>query len=109
MRGQIFLGDEAVVERVEQRGRRLANVPAAQTRPTRLTPKEVLARVGNVYGLAVQGVLSRSHPEAYQCAVWLLRRAASEPLRGVAQRFGASQSRVSHIQQAMETGPLTRQ
>ncbi len=27
----------------------------------------------------------------------------------VAQRFGVFQSRVSHIQQAVETGPLTRQ
>ncbi len=91
------------------RGQRLANVPAAQTRPTRLTPKKVLARVGNVYGVGLKDVVARSHPGAYQCAVWVLRRAANEPLRGVAQRFGVSQSRVSHIQQAMETGPLTRQ
>ncbi len=111
VRGQIFLGDAAFIERVERfvRGQRLANVPAPQTRPTRLTPKEVLARVGNVYGVGVKGVLARSHPEAYQCAVWLLRRAANEPLRGVAQRFGISQSRVSHIQQAIESSPLTRQ
>ena len=111
VRGQIFLGDEAFLERVERlvRGQHLANVPAAQTRPTRLTPKEVLARVGTVYGVAVKGVLSRSHPEAYQCAVWLLRRAANESLRVVAQRFGVSQSRVSHIQRTMETGVLTCQ
>ena len=111
VRGQIFLGDEAFLERMEQlvRGQRLANVPLAQTQPTRLTPQEVLARVGTVYGVAVQSLLSRSHPEAYQCAVWLLRRSANEPLREVAQRFGVSQSRVSHIQRAMETSPLTHQ
>ncbi len=111
VRGQSFLGDEAFLARGERlvRGERLANVPAAQTRPTRLTPKEVLARAGNVYGVGLKDGVARSHPEAYQCAVWVLRRAANEPLRGVAQRFGVSQSRVSHIQQAMETGPLTRQ
>ncbi len=110
-RGQIFLGDEAFLEQVGRRlrGKRLANVPAAQTRPTRLTPKEVLGRVGTVYGLASTGVVSRAHPEAYQCAVWLLRRAANESLREVAQRFGVSQSRVSHIQRSMESGVLTRQ
>ena len=111
VRGQIFLGDEAFLERAEQllRGQHLANVPAAQTRPTRLTPKEVLARVGKVYGVGMKAVVSRSHPEAYQCAAWLLRRAANEPLRMVAQRFGVSQSRVSHIQRTMETGALNPQ
>ena len=111
VRGQIFLGDEAFLERMERlvRGQRLANVPVVQTQPTRLTPQEVLARVGNVYGVTVLSLLSRSHQEAYQCAVWLLRRAANEPLREVARRFGVSQSRVSHIQQTIETGPLTPQ
>ena len=57
----------------------------------------------------MKAVLSRSHPEAYECAAWLLRRAANEPLRMVAQRFGVSQSRVSHIQRTMETGALNPQ
>ena len=58
VRGQIFLGDAAFVERVARlvRRPRLANVPAAQTRPTRLTRKEVLARVGNVYGVGLKGM-----------------------------------------------------
>ncbi len=110
VRGQVFLGDEEFLEQVERLVRRqhLANVPAAQTRPTRLTPKEVLTRVRKAYGVALKEVISRSHPEAYQCAVWLLRRAANEPLRTVALRFGVSPSRVSHIQRTLETGVLTR-
>ena len=77
--------------------------------PTRLTPEEVLARVGKVYGVGVKGILSRSHPEAYRCAAWLLRRAANEALQVVAQRFGVSTSRISHIQRAVETDALNRQ
>gem|GEM_PF-4863578 len=80
----------------------------AQTRPTRLTPSEVVARVGRVYGLAAPGVVLRTHPEAYQCAVWLLRRAANESLQEIAQRFGVSPSRVSQIQRTVEGGVLTR-
>ncbi|MFQ5846886.1 MAG: transposase [Candidatus Methylomirabilales bacterium] len=111
VRGQIFLGGGPFLERMARRVRRqhLANVPAAQTRPTRATPEEVLARVGAVYGIGVQGVLARSHSEAYRCAAWLLRRAANEPLAVVAQRFGVSPSRISHIQRAMESGSLTPQ
>jgi len=55
-----------------------------------------------VYGLAASGVVARTHPEAYQCAVWLLRRAANESLREIAQQFGVSPSRVSQIQRTVE-------
>ena len=104
VRGQIFLGDEEFLERVERllRGQRLANVPKAQAQPTRPTPTEVLARVAGVYRVRQRDLLSRSHAEAYRCAAWLLRRAANEPLRRVAQRFGVSASRISHIQRALE-------
>ena len=87
----------------------LTNVPKAQTQPTRLTGEEVLAKVGQVYGLRPHEVLTRAYPEAYHCAAWLLRRIANEPLGMVAQRFGVSPSRISHIQQALETHGLSRQ
>jgi len=63
-----------------------------------------LDALGAVYGVAVRDLVSRSHPESYYCAAWLLRRAANEPLRVVAQRFGVSASRISHIQRALERG-----
>lgn len=109
--GQIFLGSPAFLERMaalipEQRP---ANVPVAQTNPTRLAPSEILTRVAAVYEIAPTAVVARTHREAYQTAVWLLRRAANEPLRMVAVRFGVSPSRISKIQAAMESTTLTPQ
>ena len=104
LRGQIYLGGEAFLARMERlvRGRHVANVPAAQTQPCRLSPEEVLRRVGAVYGVGVKELVARAHAEAYQCAAWLLRRAANESLRAVARRFSVSASRISHIQRALE-------
>jgi len=107
--GQIFLGSvafrEQLVALLPQRG--FANVPRAQTDPTRLTAAEILDRVAGVHELPPTAVLERRHPEAYQTAVWLLRRAGNEPLQTVAVRFGVSPSRVSKIQTALETRPFT--
>jgi len=80
----------------------------AQGPPTRLTAEEVLARVGSIYRLKPPELLTRAHPEAYQCAAWLLRRVANKPLGLVAQQFGVFPSRISHIQQALETHGLNR-
>lgn len=104
VRGQIFLGRAAFLTRMEAliQGQRVGNVPAAQTRPTRLRPEEVVARVAAVYGLTVRALLTRGHAEAYCSAAWLLRRAANEPLARVAKRFGVSPSRISKIQRAAE-------
>ena len=76
-----------------------------QRQPTRLTGEEVLARV---YALTPEDLLTRAHSEAYQCAAWLLRRAANEPLKTVADRFGVSPSLISHIQRRLETEGLSR-
>lgn len=110
LRGQIFLGSDTFLARMARllRGQPVANVPAAQTQPCRLRAEEVLTRVGAVYGVGVKALLTRAHPEAYQSAAWLLRRAANEPLRAVARRFGVSSSRISHIQRALEGRPLSR-
>jgi hypothetical protein len=86
---------------------RLPNVPRAQTDPTRLKAGEILGRVAVVYGLSPTAVTARRHQEAYQTAVWLLRRVGNEPLHAVAVRFGVSPSRVSKIQTALDTTSLT--
>jgi hypothetical protein len=104
LRGQIVLGSDRFLARMERllAGQHVANVPAAQTQPRRLTPDEVLSRVGAVYGVGITQLVARAQAEASQCAAWLLRRAANEPLRVVARRFGVSPSRISHIQRALE-------
>jgi hypothetical protein len=52
--------------------------------PTRLSPGEVLQQIAAAYRLPVDAVLDRSHRDTYQTAVYLLRRAANEPLRTIA-------------------------
>lgn len=110
VRGQIFLGSEPFLKKMASlvKSQSLTNVPRVQTQPTRLTGEEVLARVGQVYALKPQALLTRAHSEAYQCAAWLLRRVANEPLQKVARRFGVSPSRISHIQRTLETNGLSR-
>ena len=110
VRGQIFLGNEAFLAKMAKlvKKQSLRNVPRAQRHPTRLNGKEVLVRVGQVYGLDPHEILTRAYPEAYHCAAWLLRRSANEPLGKVAQRFGVSPSRISHIQRSLETQGLSR-
>lgn len=109
--GQIFLGSPAFRERVAIMVHRksLANVPRAQTTPTRLNPVEIPERVAAVYGLSPTAMTTCRHQEAYQTAVWLLRRAGNEPLNTVAIRFGVSPSHVSKIQASLEVMPLTAQ
>ena len=110
VRGQIFLGNEAFLTKMAKLVKRqsVTNVPRAQRQPTRLTGAEVLARVGQVYHLKPQALSRREDSEAYQCAAWLLRRIANEPLRVVAHRFGVSPSRISHIQRVIENQTLSR-
>ncbi len=110
VRGQVFLGRESFLKQMAKlvKTQSLKNVPRVQTQPTRLTGEEVLARVGRVYALTPEELLTRAHAEAYQCAAWLLRRVANEPLGRVALRFGVSASRISHIQRALETNRLSR-
>jgi len=108
---QIFLGSPEFLERIERmvRGKSSANVPVAHTQPTRLSSDQVLQQVAAAYRLPVPRIVDRSHRAAYQTAVYLLRRAANEPLHTVAVRFRISPSRVSKIQKAMEAAPLSAQ
>jgi putative transposase len=111
LRGQIFLGSLDFRECLERllQGKPLINVPILQTCPTRLSPDEILDRVATAYPVPVHAVVDRSHREAYQTAVYLLRRVANEPLQTVANRFRISPSRISKIQNAIEAAPRSSQ
>ncbi|MCF6257411.1 MAG: transposase [Gammaproteobacteria bacterium] len=110
LRGQIYLGEDDFLARMEKLARKQspANVPKRQLHPTRLDKVAVLACISQIYSLQVAEILSKSHAEAYHCAAWLLRRSANMPLKKVADLFGVSPSRVSHIQRAMEIGQPSR-
>ena len=110
LRGQIYLGGEDFLARMEVLASKqsLANVPRQQAQPTRLDRDAVLIRVGQVYALQTDEILSRSHAQAYHCAAWLLRRSANVSLKGVAELFGVSPSRISHIQRSMEADQPSR-
>ena len=109
LRGQIFLGDEAFLDRMVRlaRGQHTANVPKAQTLPSRLDQQGILRHVERVYGVSSDGIFSRKHAEAYRITAWLLRRAANRSLNDVARLFGVSPSRISHIQRSIETTRLS--
>lgn len=109
LRGQNFLGSESFLEQMERlsHSQRLDNVPSSQQRPTRMGKEEIIARVSHIYGVEPGKIFSRERPEAYSCAAYLLRRVANMPLKEVANMFGVSPSRISHIQRAIETGELS--
>ena len=109
LQGQIWLGGEAFLKRMERlsRGKRMANVPHAQSRPTCPTAAVVTALVQSAYRIRDEKQLSsRTHQPAFKAWVYLLRRAANLPLRAVAERGKISPSRVSKIQRAIEEGKL---
>lgn len=85
----------------------VVNVPSAHVHPTRLSADDVLRHVAATYRVRLGTLLDRSHRDAYQTAVYLLRRAANEPLHTVAVRFRVPPSRISKIQQSIEQRPLT--
>jgi hypothetical protein len=59
--------------------------------------------------LDVAAILTRSHRDANQTAVYVLRRAANEPLQTVARRFRISPSRISNFQNVIERAPRSPQ
>jgi len=97
---QIFLGGEDFLSWIEQRlhGKHVANIPSAHLHPTRLSADDVLKHVAGAYRVQLGALLDRSHHDAYQTAVYLLRRAANEPLHTVAGRHrnsGTAYARVN--------------
>jgi putative transposase len=105
LRGQIWLGNEAFLQRMERlvQGKPVANVPRSQHRPARPAATVVTAQVLSAYGINDENALSsRAHQEAFQAWAYLLRRAANLPLSDVARRCKVSPSRISKIQRTME-------
>jgi len=106
LKGQIWLGGEAFLERMEHlvEGKPTANVAKAQQRPARPTVEVVTAVVLALYAIADERRLrSRSNQDAFQGWVYLLRRGSNLPLREVAKRCQVSPSRVSKIQRVLES------
>lgn len=105
LRGQIWLGNEAFLQRMERlvQGKPVANVPRSQHRPARPTAAAVTALVLSAYRINDENALSsRAHQEAFQAWVYLLRRTVNLPLSEVARRCKVSPSRISKIQRTME-------
>jgi len=98
--GQIWLGGSAFLEEMEQRIRNMnyINIPAGQTAPARPDADAVLKCVTECLNCDVNDILSRTHRRGYHAAAYLLRLRANLPLKDVANIFGVSVSRISHIQ-----------
>jgi putative transposase len=111
LRGQIYLGDEQFLERMQTLadGKVARGIPKAHRTPTRPRPEEIVTTIGRTYELTAAQVLDRRHPEAYQLAIYLLRRVANLSLREVAGRVGVSAARISQIQTKMEQGVTSPQ
>ena len=108
LRGQIYLGGEDFLERMQRRlpGRRVKGIARAHLEPLRPTATAIEAGVAKAYRIPLDRVLHRASGEAYKAAVYLLRRAANLPLAEVAKRAGVSPPRVSQIQSEIERGKL---
>ena len=97
--GQIYLGREAFIRRVQEASQRAADpeIPRSQRQPAWLSPEAVLQRVARRYGIAVAYLVrpTRRPSEARQVALYGLRRWAGEGLIAIARRMGFSYSAVS--------------
>lgn len=104
LRGQIYLGGGVFLKRMARlvQGKRVQGISRVQFQPRRPGPEEVMAVVARAFGVSSSQVLDRSHPPAYQAAVYLLRRVANLSLREVAERVRVSPGRISQIQAKIE-------
>lgn len=98
--GQVYLGGEAFVRRVQRhaaKGGSDAEIPQRQRQPCWLGPETVLQRVAQHYGVRVADLVrpTRRPSEARQVALYGLRRWAGEALPAIAHRMGVSYSAVS--------------
>ena len=95
LKGQICLGDEAFLKRMERlaQGKPSTNVAPAHTRPTAPTLTQAVL---STYEIKDEKTLrSRRHQESFQVA--------NLPLREVARHGNVSSSRISKIQHAIDT------
>ena len=108
LRGQIYLGSEKFMEMMQERvdNEDLTNVSRAQRQPSRPEADAIIAAVSKAYSISEANVLQRNHKEAFNAAVYLLRRVGNLPLRRVAEMAGTSTGRVSQIQASMQSQSL---
>jgi REP element-mobilizing transposase RayT len=104
LRGQIYLGGKAFLHRMQRlvQGKPVRGVARMQVEPLRPRLDEILSKVSRAFRISPSGVLQRSDQDAYQAAVYLLRRAANLSLREVAELAGVSSGRISQIQAKIE-------
>ncbi len=110
LRGQIYLGDEKFLERMQElaEGKPMREVAKAQRRPKTPGADEIVNTVAREYGISASQVLDRRHAEAYWLAVYLMRRAGNLSLQEVARRVGVSIARISQIQTKIESGKASK-
>ena len=110
LRGSTWLGSESFRELVSAllKGKNLRDVPKAQQQPPRPTQEQVIESILTAFALTEQQLWKRNNQEAFQAAVYLLRRVANLPIRDVARLGGVSAGRVSAIQRRVEDGHRSR-
>jgi hypothetical protein len=79
--GQIFLGDQAFLERMQALGARprAANVPRAQRAPARPSRERILRVVGDAYDVAAEQMLQRSSGRAFRVGCICFAESATFP------------------------------
>jgi len=104
LRGQIYLGSAKFMEMIQKRvnNEDLTNVSRAQRQPSRPESDAIITAVSKAYSISETNVLQRNHKEAFNAAVYLLRRVGNLPLKRVAEMAGISTGRVSQIQTSMQ-------
>jgi chromosomal replication initiation ATPase DnaA len=106
LNGQIYLGEEEFLGRMQSIVDRRAarGIAKAQRKPITPSVDEIVNTVGSAYGISASQVLDRNHVEAYWLAAYLMRRVGNLPLADVARRVGVSPARISQIQTKFEHG-----
>jgi REP element-mobilizing transposase RayT len=109
LRGSVWLGSESFRELVNAllKGKNLRDVPRAQQQPLRPTQEQVVECILDAFAVTERQLWRRENQEAFQVAVYLLRRVASIPIRDVARLGGVSAARISAIQRRIEDGHLS--
>jgi len=104
--GQVYLGEDKFLARMEKlaAAQDKQGIPTSHRQPTRPDAGAVLIAVAKAFGVTLQQVQNRSHQQAFQAWVYLLRRAANLSLRDVSEKAGVSTGRISQIQRTIEDG-----
>jgi len=110
LKGQIWLGGQAFLERMERiaAGKPGGNVASAQRSPARPSAQAITDQVLAAYQVKDEKTLrTREQQEAFQNWVYLLRRTANLSLQEVAKRTRVSASRISKIQRTIEASKVS--